>query len=571
MPFKYNPLSGNFDEVLDASSFGDVSGPGSSTDDAIVKWDGATGTLIQDSVAILSDAGILTGLTRADIGNIRVTANTISSINTDGDITFTPDGAGNVVMTPYTGMISSNGASGLAARTITGTAARISVSDGDGVSGDPTLDIDAAYVGQATITTLGTVTTGTWNGNAVTAQYGGTGLSTITDGAVMIGSGINAVTPVGPGTNGQLLIGSTGTDPAWASVTSSNNSLTVTGGAHTLNLEVGDISRFQGPYISNIGFTYSAGTFKVTGADGTALSSTNPGYITLHDKTNKGLWNLYTITADQSFIDDAGASTIIGNLFEWTTGVAITVDVPFFVYAVCNDSEDTITFMLSRALNTLISPTSANIGTPSSAIADGQNDFWAFSDITTTEYDANPCRAIGGIRMQMSAADDWTVQAFDETDGVGKFYENVPFFMPTGQMGADSTTVAIANGGTVPTWSNKAAKYTIQFKNRFVEYSLYYSGDAGADGAGAVNARFTIPYQAQAIIGGGFVVSGAAPYAFAGGNSKTGYVYLPNAANYCQIGRGDGSGSNNYLQWADFATGTRSVYFTSTWTATNYG
>jgi len=60
MPFLYNPFTSNLDEVDDTSAFGDVSGPGSSTDNALVRWDGATGTLIKDSTAILDDGGNLT-------------------------------------------------------------------------------------------------------------------------------------------------------------------------------------------------------------------------------------------------------------------------------------------------------------------------------------------------------------------------------------------------------------------------------------------------------------------------------------------------------------------------------
>lgn len=60
MPFLYNPFTSNLDEVDDTSAFGDVSGPGSSTDNALVRWDGETGTLIKDSTAILDDGGNLT-------------------------------------------------------------------------------------------------------------------------------------------------------------------------------------------------------------------------------------------------------------------------------------------------------------------------------------------------------------------------------------------------------------------------------------------------------------------------------------------------------------------------------
>ncbi len=52
--------------------------------------------------------------------------------------------------------------------TFTGTTNRISVAGG-------VVDIDAAYVGQASLTTLGTVTTGTWNSDVIGQTYGGTG------------------------------------------------------------------------------------------------------------------------------------------------------------------------------------------------------------------------------------------------------------------------------------------------------------------------------------------------------------------------------------------------------------
>lgn len=42
---------------------GNVFGPGASTDNAIVRWDAAAGTNIQNSVAIMTDLGAITGLT----------------------------------------------------------------------------------------------------------------------------------------------------------------------------------------------------------------------------------------------------------------------------------------------------------------------------------------------------------------------------------------------------------------------------------------------------------------------------------------------------------------------------
>lgn len=60
MAYKYNPFTRKLDRVIDGDSAGDVEGPGSSTDNAVVRFDGTTGKLIQNSNAILDDAGTLT-------------------------------------------------------------------------------------------------------------------------------------------------------------------------------------------------------------------------------------------------------------------------------------------------------------------------------------------------------------------------------------------------------------------------------------------------------------------------------------------------------------------------------
>lgn len=69
------------------------------------------------------------------------------------------------------GLLTQTAADTFAGRTITGTASRLAVTNGNGVAGNPTLDIDAGYVGQASITTLGTITTGVWNGTAIGASF----------------------------------------------------------------------------------------------------------------------------------------------------------------------------------------------------------------------------------------------------------------------------------------------------------------------------------------------------------------------------------------------------------------
>lgn len=74
-----------------------------------------------------------------------------------------------------TGLLIRTGTDTWTTRSLTGTANRVTVTNGDGVAGAPTIDIAATYVGQSSITTLGTIATGTWQGTIVGAAFGGTG------------------------------------------------------------------------------------------------------------------------------------------------------------------------------------------------------------------------------------------------------------------------------------------------------------------------------------------------------------------------------------------------------------
>ena len=65
---------------------------------------------------------------------------------------------------------------------------------------------------------------------------GGTGATTLTDHGMLVGSGTSAITALSVGSNGQVPIGSTGADPAFATISSSDSLLTLTAGANTLDI-----------------------------------------------------------------------------------------------------------------------------------------------------------------------------------------------------------------------------------------------------------------------------------------------------------------------------------------------
>lgn len=119
------------------------------------------------------------------------------------------------------GLLTQTAADTFTGRTITGTASRTTVTNGDGVAGNPTIDIHTSYVGQSSITTLGTITTGTWQGTTVDELFGGTGFSTYTTGDTLYASATNTLSKLTIGAGGRFLRVSGGI-PAWSTAASTD-------------------------------------------------------------------------------------------------------------------------------------------------------------------------------------------------------------------------------------------------------------------------------------------------------------------------------------------------------------
>ncbi len=104
---------------------------------------------------------------------------------------------------------------------VSGTPQRITSTGG----ATPVIDIDAAYIGQTSITTLGTVGTGTWQGSTVGATFGGTSQSTYTTGDMLYASATNTLSKLSVGSANQVLTSIAGV-PTWSTI---NYALTLTG------------------------------------------------------------------------------------------------------------------------------------------------------------------------------------------------------------------------------------------------------------------------------------------------------------------------------------------------------
>lgn len=69
---------------------------GETNDNRLIRSDGTDGSNIQGSGVTLDDLDAISGLTQADVDNIRVDGNTISSTDTNGNINLAPNGTGEV-------------------------------------------------------------------------------------------------------------------------------------------------------------------------------------------------------------------------------------------------------------------------------------------------------------------------------------------------------------------------------------------------------------------------------------------------------------------------------------------
>jgi hypothetical protein len=104
-------------------------------------------------------------------------------------------GTDNVIWQQFSGTGTFTAGNGL---TITGTEFNV-VGTADRITVNPdSIDIASTYVGQSTITTLGTIGTGAWQGSVIAGEYGGTGVAntgkTITIGGNFTHSGAHTLT-----------------------------------------------------------------------------------------------------------------------------------------------------------------------------------------------------------------------------------------------------------------------------------------------------------------------------------------------------------------------------------------
>jgi len=203
----------NGNGTLTASSNGAISidGVSLSADDRVLVKDQSTGAqngfYKVTTVGSGSAAFVLTRTPDADAAS-ELTAGAFTFVeegtaNADNGYVLSTDGAITLGTTAITfeqfsgaGQISAGKKKKKTGNTIdaVGTSNRISVSAN-------AIDIASTYVGQTSITTLGTITTGTWTGTEIAVTSGGTGLTSVAKGTVLVANSANTISALDGGGN----------------------------------------------------------------------------------------------------------------------------------------------------------------------------------------------------------------------------------------------------------------------------------------------------------------------------------------------------------------------------------
>jgi hypothetical protein len=255
--------------VLSGTNWTNVTGTIQSPVTYKASWDADTNTpFLNNSAGTVGDVYIvgISGSTNFGAGSI--------SFKIGDIVVYSDTNEWEKVELGYVGVTSVNSQTGIVSLTtdnitegtnqyFTQSRARQSLTGNNGITYSNVtgvISIDSGYVGQNTITTLGTVGTGTWNADVIGVTYGGTGASTKE-------LGLNNLLPTQSGNSGKVLGTDGVTAVTWVDVVKSIKPGT--------GISI-DNSTPQSPTISFTGNTPTQGLTGITVGTNLAINNTNP-------------------------------------------------------------------------------------------------------------------------------------------------------------------------------------------------------------------------------------------------------------------------------------------------------
>lgn len=377
---------------------------------------------------------------------------------------------------------------------LTGTSNRLTVS---GTASAPIVDIAAAYVGQNTITTLGTVSTGTWNGTAIANAFLASGIDVtkLTAGATLpanvTGSSLTSVGTISAGVWQGTSIGTGFTDAKIATVTGTLNRLT-------------------------IGGTATAPTFDISSSYVGQASITTVGTIT------SGVWAGTTVSLAATATALATPRNINGVAFDGTAPITIT--------ATATNALTIGTHLSGTSYNGSGPVTIATDATPTNVIStivarDGSGNFAAGTITAALTGNASTAtalataRAINGVNFDGTAPITVTAAAGSLTGATLNATVTASSLTSLGTLGA----LAVTGTSTITGDIDQAGELNVTRDGATVTVNAATSTAAAYVGMGNGTARLFVGVESSA---GGGIFPGTAAYSAVVGHAIARSLHL---------------------------------------------
>ena len=363
VPLTFTSDAGDATEASNAISFLGGSNLSSTGSGAIVTYN-LSGTT-ENTVQIGNAGGSLTSLAAATNGQIIIGSTgatpSIASLSAPASGLSITGGAGTITLAltddllaleslAVAGLSTRTAASTWVTRSLAAPAAGFTVTNPDGVAGNPTFALSDDLSGIEALATTGIVSRTAANTYAAT---------TITQHSVLIGDAGELPANLGPLGNGELIIGSVGVAPVATSMTNGSN-ITWTGGAGTLKADLTGTT----DHTVQVGNAAESLTSLAAATNGQALlgsTGANPVFSTIGSSDSTITWTL-------------GAGTLTAQARAATDAVTGVIEISTDAEAVAHTLSDKA-IVPSNLDNVFAAPPAIGSTTPSTG---------AFTTLTTT-------------------------------------------------------------------------------------------------------------------------------------------------------------------------------------------